>query len=325
MPKKTGRAKRAAKPADKLEDVQDEKPDAKPDEKIDETPDEQPTDKATVKATEKATEKANDKATDKATDEATETAIEKPDASDRMARFRALQARAKASTEQNLKAAAAETQKLTGDVSELSSLRRKRAIATHNILKADVEEEGGDFERKRAWDWTAEESEQWDKRMRKKAAHRDNNAFQDYRQEAHKVYKRQLKHNLAAPDLEQYTRDKLAAVERAAAAGTLDIVETADGELIAVDKDGTFFSAAESTSFADNRPSREAVDRLVNDQRKAEEAALRKRRDRMAKNGDDGDVTYINEKNKHFNQKLARFYNKYTAEIRESFERGTMI
>lgn len=26
-----------------------------------------------------------------------------------------------------------------------------------------------------------------------------------------------------------------------------------------------------------------------------------------------------------FNQKLARFYNKYTAEIRDSFERGTMI
>lgn len=244
---------------------------------------------------------------------------------DRMARFRALQARAKASTEQNLKAAAAETQKLTGDASELSALRRKRTVATHNIMKAEVEDAGGDFERKRAWDWTAEESERWDKRVRKKEAHRDDNAFQDYRQEAHRVYKRQLKHNLAAPDLEQYTRDKLAAVEQAAAAGTLEIVETADGELIAVDKDGTFFSAAESTSFADNRPSREAVDRLVNDQRKADEAARRKKLDRLVKNGDDADVTYINEKNKHFNQKLARFYNKYTAEIRESFERGTMI
>jgi pre-mRNA-splicing factor SYF2 len=45
----------------------------------------------------------------------------------------------------------------------------------------------------------------------------------------------------------------------------------------------------------------------------------------MAQNGDDGDVTYINEKNKQFNQKLSRFYNQYTAEIRDSFERGTMI
>ena len=46
---------------------------------------------------------------------------------------------------------------------------------------------------------------------------------------------------------------------------------------------------------------------------------------RKRHNEDEGDVTYINEKNKQFNQKLDRFYNKYTAEIRDSFERGTMI
>ncbi|CAK7234892.1 Pre-mRNA-splicing factor SYF2 [Sporothrix eucalyptigena] len=248
-------------------------------------------------------------------------------AADRMARFKALQARAKTSSDQNLKAAAAETQRLSTDASQLNSLRRKVAVTSHKILKAEVEDAGGDFERKRAWDWTAEESERWDKRMKKKAAHRDNSAFQDYTQEAGKVYKRQIRNatSLAAPDLEQYAREKLAAVERAAAAGTLEIVETADGEMIAIDKDGTFFSTAESTSFADNRPSKEAIDRLVNDQKKADDAALRRRRERMEKNGDDADVTYINDKNKHFNQKLARFYNKYTTEIRESFERGTMI
>ena len=66
--------------------------------------------------------------------------------------------------------------------------------------------------------------------------------------------------------------------------------------------------------------------RAKDSMKKAEEARLRKRRERMARDGqDDGDVTYINEKNKQFNQKLSRFYNKYTAEIRDSFERGTMI
>ena len=29
--------------------------------------------------------------------------------------------------------------------------------------------------------------------------------------------------------------------------------------------------------------------------------------------------------NKQFNEKLKRFYDKYTADIRESFERGTAI
>lgn len=130
---------------------------------------------------------------------------------------------------------------------------------------------------------------------------------------------------LLRPDMERYAKEKMAAIEKAAASGGLDIVETEDGELIAVDKDGSFYTTTDSTSFTSNKPDKEAVDRLVADMRRAEAQTLKKRKERMAKNGDDGDVTHINEKNKQFNQKLARFYNKYTAEIRDSFERGTMI
>ncbi|KAI5465688.1 SYF2 splicing factor-domain-containing protein [Mariannaea sp. PMI_226] len=244
-------------------------------------------------------------------------------AKERMARFKALQARAKSSSEKNLKEATLESQRLATDPNELTALHRKHAIASHKLLKADAEEAGEDFERKRAWDWTIDESERWDKRMKKKHGHRDNNAFQDYTQESNKMYKRQLRN--INPDLEKYEKDKMAAIEKAAASGGLDIVETEDGELIAVDKDGSFYSTADSTTFNQNKPDKAAVDRLVEDMKRAEEQRLKKRRERMAKNGDDGDVTYINEKNKQFNQKLARFYNNYTAEIRDSFERGTMI
>ncbi|KAK1769271.1 SYF2 splicing factor [Phialemonium atrogriseum] len=246
-------------------------------------------------------------------------------AKERMARFRALQARAKTSSDQNLKEATKESQRVANDPGQLNALSRKQAIASQKLLKADVEEAGEDFERKRAWDWTVEESERWDKRVRKREAHRDNNAFKDYGAESQKVYKRQVRDSIAAPDLERYTRDKMAAIERAAAAGTLEIVETDDGELIAVDKDGGLYSTADSTAFAESKPDKAAIDRLVNDLKKAEAVSLKKRRDRMAANGDDADVTYINEKNKQFNQKLSRFYNKYTAEIRDSFERGTMV
>jgi len=245
-------------------------------------------------------------------------------AQERMARFRALQARAKTSSTQNLKEATRESHRLQADPIQLTALSRKHAIASHKLLKAEVEDSGGDFERKRAWDWTVEESERWDKRVKKKDAHRDDTAFRDYGRESEKAYKRQLR-GMGDPDLERYTREKMAAIEKAAAAGTLEIVETEDGEMIAVDKDGSFFSTADSTSFAQHKPDKAAVDRLVESMRKAEEVALKKRRDRQAANGDDADVTYINEKNKQFNQKLGRFYNKYTAEIRESFERGTMI
>ncbi|KAI1180204.1 SYF2 splicing factor-domain-containing protein [Nemania sp. FL0916] len=244
-------------------------------------------------------------------------------AKDRLARFRALQARAKSSSDQNLKEATKESQRLATDPSALTALHRRRDIAAHKLLKAETEDAGEDFERKRAWDWTIEESERWDKRMKKKSAHRDNNAFQDYRAESNKVYKRQLQN--IAPDTERYEKDKMKAIEKAAASGGLEIIETEDGELIAVDKDGSFYSTADSTSFHENKPDKAAVDRLVEDLKRAEDSRMRKRRERMAQNGDDGDVTYINEKNKQFNQKLARFYNKYTAEIRDSFERGTRI
>lgn len=37
------------------------------------------------------------------------------------------------------------------------------------------------------------------------------------------------------------------------------------------------------------------------------------------------DISWINEKNRKFNQKISRFYDKYTKEIRENLERGTAL
>ena len=211
------------------------------------------------------------------------------------------------SAQRNLKDAAAESNRLATDPNLLSSLSRKHAVASHNLLKADTAAAGEDFERKRAWDWTIEESEKWDKRLEKKQRHRDDVAFQDYRQDSRKVYKRQLRD--MKPDLEGYEKEKMAALEKAAQSGGLEIVETEDGELIAVDKDGTFYSTADTTDFVGNKPDRAAVDRLVADLKQAEEVRLKKRKDR-GRGDEEADVTYINDKNKQFNQKLARFYNK---------------
>ncbi|KAF7506584.1 pre-mRNA-splicing factor syf2 [Endocarpon pusillum] len=252
---------------------------------------------------------------------------------DRMARFKALQSRASASQKSNLAEARAEASRSSVDPSLLANLSRKAAVASHNLLKADTEEEGGlgAFERKRAWDYTVEESERWDERMEKKARQRDNVAFQDYSSEAAKMYERQIK-NLENMELkggiknrEEYEASKAALIEKAAQSGGLDIVEMEDGELVAVDKDGTFYSTSDTVDFVENRPKRENVDRLVKDMQKAEDARLKRRRDRLGADTNDGDITYINDKNKQFNQKLARFYDRYTGDIRESFERGTAI
>lgn len=69
----------------------------------------------------------------------------------------------------------------------------------------------------------------------------------------------------------------------------------------------------------------------------------KKKRFSRKRNDDDGDITYINERNRVFNKKvrvigllerskliflcfkIGRYYDKYTAEIRASFERGTAL
>ena len=249
----------------------------------------------------------------------------------RAAQFAALRARNQSSRIANLKEVKHEAKRQSTDPTALTALNRKKDIAQHKLLKAEIEENGEDFERKRAWDWTVEESERWDKQLAKKARAREGVAFADYGREAGKVYKRQIGalEKLGFEERkEAYEREKGEAIERAVRSGGLEVVETSDGELIAVDKDGSFYStAADSTEHLKNggKADRAAVDRLVADIKKAEEVRLKKRRDRGRAEEGAEDVTFINEKNKQFNMKLARFYNKYTADIRESFERGTAI
>ena len=40
---------------------------------------------------------------------------------------------------------------------------------------------------------------------------------------------------------------------------------------------------------------------------------------------EDKDITYINERNRKFNEKIDRSYSKYTQEIKQNLERGTAI
>jgi pre-mRNA-splicing factor SYF2 len=259
-------------------------------------------------------------------------------ATDRASRFAALKSRAVASSRANLAETAAEAKRASVNPTLLSNLQRKAAVAQHNLLKADTEEEGGKgaFERKRAWDYTIEESERWDERVAVKREKREKNSFQDYGSESAKIYERQiaqLERSVKGKDgnggdlnREEYERQKQELIEKATKSGGLEVVELDSGETVAIDSNGTFYADVESVGFVEQKPKRENVDRLVADLKKAEEVRLKKRKERRgAETNEDGDVTYINDKNKQFNLKLARFYDRYTGEIRESFERGTAM
>ncbi|CAG8811173.1 6378_t:CDS:1, partial [Racocetra fulgida] len=49
--------------------------------------------------------------------------------------------------------------------------------------------------------------------------------------------------------------------------------------------------------------------------------AKREKFSRQKTINEDDDITYINERNRRFNEKIGRFYDKYTREIKENFER----
>ncbi|KAF1968298.1 SYF2-domain-containing protein [Bimuria novae-zelandiae CBS 107.79] len=248
----------------------------------------------------------------------TSTADPKAALATRMARFKALQTQketGRRATEAELRAAEDRPQRLA----QLSKLQAANEKASYKLLKAD----DPDFERKRNWDYTVEESESWDKRQTKKTRNRDNVAFADFRGEANKVYKRQVK-QMGAKDLEEYAREKAERLQRQVRMGLIRLVEE-NGEVFTVDSEGRVNTPVEELYGHDHKPSKEAVDKLVEDLEKGERARLKARAARGINDDDGGDVTYINQKNKQFNEKLGRFYNRYTTEIRESFERGTAI
>ncbi|RMD43385.1 hypothetical protein DV735_g1706, partial [Chaetothyriales sp. CBS 134920] len=284
----------------------------------------------TPEATEAATTTALPRPADTETGDEPASGLPQATNTDRAARFAALKARATESARSNLAAAKAEAQRSAINPSILTNLSRRSAVAQHKLLKADTEAEEGDgaFERKRAWDYTIDEAERWDERVARKKEARDNNAFQDFSREAAKIYDRQIhqldKSGISQKDRAAYEEQKAKLIEDAARSGGLEIIETQDGELVAIDNDGKFYATSDSTGFAESKPKKENVDRLVADLRKAEEVRLKKRRAR-GQEQDQGDVTFINEKNKQFNMKLARFYDRYTKEIRDSFERGTAL
>eukprot|EP01105_Mastigella_eilhardi_P023452 TRINITY_DN5910_c0_g2_i1.p1 TRINITY_DN5910_c0_g2~~TRINITY_DN5910_c0_g2_i1.p1 ORF type:complete len:267 (-),score=92.76 TRINITY_DN5910_c0_g2_i1:80-880(-) len=67
----------------------------------------------------------------------------------------------------------------------------------------------------------------------------------------------------------------------------------------------------------------ENLDRLVTELDKAKANASVYSRRRAFYEG--ADITYINERNRNFNRKIARAYDDYTAEIRQNLERGTAL
>ncbi|EIM87466.1 mRNA splicing factor SYF2 [Stereum hirsutum FP-91666 SS1] len=192
-----------------------------------------------------------------------------------------------------------ESEKAKMSVRDAARLEKQRKLAEVLRTKADAEERGEDVERLKNWEWTIEENDEWEKKLARKQRRADFE-FHDDAHAARRRYKKDL--DQIKPDLAEYNRKKEMAMGLAPE---------------------SLYRDANSLLYADNKPSEDAIDRVVSKMNKD----IEKKRNfsRKRANEDEGDITYINERNRVFNKKIARYYDKYTSEIRASFERGTAL
>ena len=73
----------------------------------------------------------------------------------------------------------------------------------------------------------------------------------------------------------------------------------------------------------DHEREREGARRLAKELHRRSEKSKHSKRVRLE--FEESDVSYINKRNKMFNQKISRDYDKATAEIKQNLERGTAL
>jgi len=70
-------------------------------------------------------------------------------------------------------------------------------------------------------------------------------------------------------------------------------------------------------------PSKEAIDRMVQEQEKLTDKRMKYHRRRLY--DPDAPIDFINERNRKFNAKIERYFGEYTDEIKQNLERGTAV
>lgn len=268
---------------------------------------------------------------------------EKMTTEQRKAKMEELRAKMRSSAKANRKSVIEESARAKVNARDAARLEKQKKLAEVLRTKADAEERGEDVERAKNWEWTIEENDEWEKKLARKARRADFE-FHDDAHAARRRYKKDL--DQIKPDLTQYNRQKEVAMglapgtltKRAGVSGAgasssttitnfdpqqgsnMQLVPTSQQQQLAAE---SLYRDANSLLYADNKPTEDAIDRVIS---KINRDVDKKRNfSRKRANEDEGDITYINERNRVFNKKIARYYDKYTAEIRASFERGTAL
>lgn len=241
---------------------------------------------------------------------------------ERKAKMDELRQRLAASSKANRASVIEESAKSKITARDAARLERQRKLTELLREKADAEERGEDMERFKNWEYTIEENDAWEKKQARKARRADFE-FHDDAHAARRRYKKDL--DFIKPDLVAYNQQKEVAM--GLAPGTLttfnpssQVIPSTEEQRLAAEN---LYRDANTLIYGDSKPSEEAIDRMV--EKINTDLDKKAKFSRKRRNEDEGDITYINEHNRVFNKKIARYYDKYTTEIRNSFERGTAL
>lgn len=137
---------------------------------------------------------------------------------------------------------------------KLRSLEEKQSRAMDELERLESKEKGEDWDRKKAWDYSIEDHEKWDKKLEDKQANIGNAGHVNYSQLAEQSYKKHVKDSV--PLKEEYLKQKATTAK------------SADTESDA--GDGVDYN---------NRPSKESIDRLVSGIKSSDARKARRRND----------------------------------------------
>lgn len=176
------------------------------------------------------------------------------------------------------------------------SKRRRHEWELEEILaKKEAEEKGQDFDRLKALDTQADVADKIDAAKRRKK--NPDTGFASYEAMSLRQYERNT--NAVKPDMESYQKMK---------------------EVVGPQQ---FYPTANTLIQGSHYPTEKGLDRLSEDVQNQMKKRDGYHRRRMF--DPDAPIDFINERNRKFNNKLERYYGKYTADIKEDLERGTAI
>lgn len=214
--------------------------------------------------------------------------------SDRLKRIRELRKLKKASKYENKKELNREYKAKQARAKEIEEKERLEEQGIKSVEKSESIQRGVDYDRLKSLDYTAEEDEAWNKKLEAKKTRDDQREFQNYDQLAERTYNKRLR-EIEGVSMDEYKQQK---------------------EIYAKLRNQGVDEATIITALTDKKKAQN----LGRGIRKRDRERYKRREKKVAAEGTD--IGFINDKNKQFNEKLGRHFDKYLGELKEDIKRG---